>query len=167
MKKITLICLIILGIFCLTNTFADTTAKFGIIDIQKIMQKSPRIKAAGDRLKEKFASQQNKVIAKQQELKGLLDKYNRDASIMSDSVKQKLQKRILSVRKDYTAMAQKYEQNLVLAQRKEMQKISDEVQKIVSKIAKRERLNAVFLKHALVFSGDAEDITSQVVKAMR
>jgi len=167
MKKITLICLIILGIFCITNTYADTTAKFGMIDIQKIMQKSPRIKAAGDRLKEKFASQQKKVIAKQQELKGLLDKFNRDASIMSDSVKQKLQKRILSVRKEYTIITQKYEQNLVLAQRKEMQKISDEVQRISGKVAKQEQLSMVFLKHALVFTGNAKDITNQVIKEMK
>ncbi|MGD9152559.1 MAG: OmpH family outer membrane protein [Gammaproteobacteria bacterium] len=167
MKKIILICIAIFSIAFITNSYADTPTNLGVLDVQKIMQNSPRIRAAGEKLKAKFIPQQNKIMAKQQELKNLMDKYNRDAPVMSNSVKQKLKNQIIASRKEYTTMSQNFEQALMKAQQKEMQKLTNDLQNIVAKIAKKDNLNMVLTKQAIIYSGDAKDITDQVLKAMK
>jgi outer membrane protein len=162
-----LISIVLLGMLFLTNSFAVTANTFGVVDIQKIMQVSPKIKAAGNRLKAKFASQQRKIAAKQQALKGLLTKLNRDASVMSDSAKQKLQAKITAARKEYSTMLQNYEQKVMLAQQQEMQKIATSIQSIAAKIAKQNNLTTVVVKQAVIYAGNAKDITDQVIKAMK
>jgi outer membrane protein len=162
-----LISIVLLGMLFLTNSFAVTANTFGIVDIQKIMQVSPKIKAAGDRLKAKFASQQRKIASKQQALRGLLTKLNRDASVMSDSAKQKLQTKITAARKEYGAILQNYEQKVMSAQQQEMQKIATSIQGIAAKIAKQNNLAMVVVKQAVIYAGNAKDITDQVIKAMK
>lgn len=167
MKKVILISLMFLGMIFLANVFADTATNFGVVDIQKVMQASPKIKAAGDRLKAQFAAQQKKIAAKQEELKNLLTKLNRDASVMSDSAKQKLQNKITAARKEYGAMLQNYEQKVMSAQQQEMQKLANNIQDIAAKIAKQNNLGMVVIKQAVIYAGNAKDITDQIIKAMR
>ncbi|MGD9109191.1 MAG: OmpH family outer membrane protein [Gammaproteobacteria bacterium] len=167
MKKIILICIAIFSIAFITNSYADTSTNIGVLDVQKIMQSSPKIQAAGEKLKAKFTPQQNKIMAKQQALKNLMDKYNRDAPIMSDSVKQKLKNQIIAARKEYTTMSQNFEQELMKAQQQEMQKLTNDLQNIVAKIAKKNNLNMILTKQAIIYSGDTKDITDQVLKAMK
>lgn len=167
MKKIILTFIVIFSMTFITNCYADTSIKLGVLDVQKIMQNSPKIQAAGEKLKAKFTPQQNKILAKQQELKKLMDKYNRDAPIMNDSVKQKLKNQIVAARKEYTAMSQNFEQELMQAQQKEMQKLTDDIQSIVAKVAKKYNLDMVLAKQAIIYSGNAKDITDQVLQTMK
>jgi len=167
MKKIMLISIALLSMLFITNVFADTTKSFGIVDMQKIMHVSPKIQAVGNRLKAKFASQQGKIAAKQQQLKTLLTKLNRDASVMSNSAKQKLQNKIVDARKKYSSMLQNYEQGVMAAQQKEMQKIAGSIQSIAAKIAKQDNLGMIVVKQAVIYAGNAKDITDQVIKAMK
>lgn len=167
MKKIILICIAIFCVTFMANSYAGTPINIGILDVQKIMQSSPKIQAAGEKLKAKFTPQQNKIVAKQQELKNLMDKYNRDAPIMSDAVKQKLKDQIVAARKEYTTMSQNFEQELMQAQQEEMQKLTDDIQNTVTTIAKKNNLNIVLAKQAIIYSGDSKDITDQVLKAMK
>lgn len=167
MKKIMLITIMLFSMLFIANAFADIANTFGVVDIQKIMRASPKIQATGNRLKTKFASQQGKIVVKQQQIKKLLTKLNRDASVMSASAKQKLQKQIIAARKAYAAMLQNYEQKVMAAQQQEMQKIAENIQSIAAKIAKKYNLGIIVVKQAVIYAGNAKDITDQVIKAMK
>lgn len=167
MKKLILITLALCGLIFVNNVFADANGTFGIIDMQKIMQSSPKIKAAGDRLKTQFSADQGKIATKQKQLKDLLTKLNRDSSVISDKAKKDLQTKITTARKEYGAMLQSYEQKVMAAQQQAMQKIAASIQNVAEKVAKENNLGMVIVKQAVIYAGNAKDITNQVIKAMK
>lgn len=167
MKKLLLIFISLLGIFFLANSYAMGNAKIGIVDVQKIMQNAPEVKSASDALHKKFAPEQAKILAKQTDLKKMMDKLNRDASVMRDSDKKKLQDQIMTARKEFTTMTQGYEQKVLVAQQQTMQKIVKKVNNIAAQIAKKESLSMVIVRQAVIYPGDAKDITDEIINSMK
>jgi len=165
MKKFILFVVSVVTLVFAVSSFANL--KIGVVDMQKIMQSSPKVAAAGEKLRKQFAPQQNKMMAKQKELKALAAKLKRDDSIMKDSDKQKLQSQIAAVRKSLSTMAQGYQQKVVAAQQGAMGDIVKLIDKAVKKIAKKQSLNMVVVKQAVVYLGDQTDITAQVEKALK
>lgn len=167
MKRLVLILTSLIGLFFLVNSYAAANFNIGIIDVQKVMQNSPQAKAATKTLQKKFAAQQTKIMDKQNKLKQMIAKLNRDGSIMRDSDKQQLKDKITAARKEFTTLTQNYEQQAMQAQQQLMQKTAEQVNNIAEKIAKQKGLSMVIVSQAVVYPGNAQDITSQVISKMK
>jgi outer membrane protein len=97
----------------------------------------------------------------------MITKLNRDGSIMRDSDKQQLKDKIAAARKEFTTLTQNYEQQAMQAQQQLMQKTAEQVNNIAEKIAKQKGLSMVIVSQAVVYPGNAQDITSQVISKMK
>lgn len=166
MKKIivTVACLLSSAL-CLAAP-AAAPVSIGIVDMQQVLQQSPKVTAASEKLKKQFAPEQNRLITQQNHLKELTEKLNRDATIMQQKDKDALQAQIDKEQKDLMQKSQEFQQKAFEAQQKEMQSILAKVTDAVKALAKKNNLTLVIDKGAVVYAGDELDITSQVKKAI-
>lgn len=148
-----------------TSVFADW-AKIGVVDLQKIMQASNQMKEIQQKLEKEFKPRRDKLVATETSLKGDMEKFKRDAAIMSATQKKDLEKKIVAAQQQFERDGQQYQQELSTAHNEAMEALYAKVRTAISKIAKDEKYDLIVQKDAAPFSTEALDVTDKVVKAI-
>lgn len=154
--------------------YADTTPsvpaqsmQVGVVDISLVLQKAPQLNALRQKLKEKYAPEEKQLIDLQKQMQADAEKMRRDGSVMSAADRTALQKKLDDQQIKMRDMQVKFQQEIYAEQTKQMQDVMKRIQDVVSKVAKDQKLNIVFLKAAVAYAANEYDITDLVIKEMK
>lgn len=152
-----------------TQVSAAPTFKVGIIDPQKVIEKSRAGKRALETLKE-HATVRQKLLAKdEQELKSLEEKL-RQASSLSDSEKQSQQETFREKLQEYQKRGQEFQQELGLKQKELVLEYMKKIEAATKTVAEKHGFSLIMDKGSdatlriVLYSRKGLDITSEVVK---
>jgi len=138
--------------------------KVAVVNVQQILQQSPKIADLSKKLEDQFKKRQTKIGEEQKSLQDSLDKFKKDSSTMSASAKDSTEKKLSTERAALVKKVVSYQQDLQKEQTKIMQGVLKDINGIVSKIAKKNSYSLVLDAQAVVFAADGNDITSDVAK---
>ncbi|TAK79229.1 MAG: OmpH family outer membrane protein [Gammaproteobacteria bacterium] len=147
-----------------TSTATMPQIKVAVVNVQQVLQQSPRVAELSKKLESEFKDRQTKIGDEQKSLQDELDKFKKDSITMSQKDKDAAQKKIAADRADLVKKVVAYQQDLQKEQNKIMQGILGDMNSIVSKIAKTESYSLVLDSQAVIFAGDGTDITKDVAK---
>lgn len=147
------------------SVFADS-AKIGVVDLQKIMQTSNQMKDIQQKLEKEFKPRRDKLVVTETNLKNDMEKFKRDAAILSANQKKDLEKKIVAAQQQFERDGQQYQQELSTAHNEAMEGLYTKVRAAIAKIAKDEKYDIIVQKDAAPFSIAALDVTEKVVKAI-
>lgn len=165
MKKI-FVGLVAVAIFAIMPMAMAQEVKMGVIDLQKIVQKSPQITRINGELEKQFKPRQTKILAAQKDLEAEVAKLNREGTVMSAADRTKLQGKIITDRANFQGMAETFKQELAAAQNQAMQNFMQQVTAAVGKIAVRSKYTVVLQKAGLPYADPSLDITDQVLNEL-
>lgn len=145
---------------------ADTAApiKVAIVNVQQVLQQSPRVVTLSKQLEGEFKGRQTKIGDEQKALQDELDNFKKESPTMSQKERDSMQKKIASDRADLVKKVVSYQQDLQKEQNKIMQGILGDLNGIVSAIAKKESYALVLDSQAVIYAADGSDITKDVAK---
>lgn len=144
---------------------ADATApqiKVGIVNVQQVLQQSPRVAELSKKLESQFKNRQAKISDEQKALQDQLDKFKKEGPTMAQKDRDAMQKKIAADRADLVKQVVAYQQDLQKEQGKVMQGILGDLNGIVSSIAKEKSYALVLDSQAVIYAGDGNDITKDV-----
>ncbi len=144
--------------------YAADAMKVAVVNVQQVLQQSPRVADLSKKLENQFKARQTKIGDEQKTLQDELDKFKKESPTMSQKDRDANQKKIAD---DRAALVQKvvaYQQDLQKEQNRVMQGILGDLNGIVSKIAKAQGYTLVMDSQAVIFASDGNDITAQVSK---
>ncbi len=151
-----------------TGFAADTAApaglKLAVVNVQQVLQQSPRVAELSKKLEGEFKNRQAKIGDEQKALQDELDKFKKESPTMSQKDKDAMQKKIAADRADLVKQVVAYQQDLQKEQNKIMQGILSDLNGIVASIAKSQNYALVLDSQAVIFAGSGNDITSDVAK---
>lgn len=145
------------------NVFADG-AKIGIVDLQKIMQTAPQMKAIQEKLEKEFKPRRDKLVAMEEALKKDMEKFKRDATVMSQTQKKDMEKKIVTTQQQFEREGQQYQQELSTAHNEAMEEFYNKIRASIAKVASADQYDVVLQKDAAPFSSDKLDVTAKVLK---
>lgn len=148
-------------------TMNQSSLTVGVIDLAQVLQSSPEMKKAADKLKAEFKPRQDRITAMQQDMQKNQDKIKRDSSVMSQVDLQALQDKVINERRDLQRMQEDYMQDLQAAQQQAMQGVLQGVDKIVQNIASQGHYDLILQKNSVAFASQRVDITPQVIQQMK
>lgn len=146
---------------------ADTsrsTIKVAVVNVQQVLQQSPRVAELSKKLEGQFKSRQTKISDEQKALQDDLDKFKKESPTMNQKDRDNMQKKIASNRSDLVKQVVAYQQDLQKEQNKIMQGILTDLNAIVSAIAKNQSYALVLDSQAVIYATDGNDITKDVAK---
>lgn len=150
---------------------ADTTMsvpasqmKVAVVNVQQVLQQSPRVAELSKKLENEFKNRQAKISDEQKGLQDMMDKFKKESPTMSQKDKDAMQKKIASTRSELVTKVVAYQQDLQKEQNKIMQGILGDLNGIVSNIAKAQSYALVLDSQAVIYSGNGNDITKDVAK---
>ena len=141
---------------------AADTIKVAVVNVQQILQQSPRVAELSKKLEGQFKPRQTKINDGQKALQDQLDTFKKESPTMSQANRASAEKKISADRAELVKQVVAYQQDLQKEQNKIMQSILADMNGIVSTIAKKQSYSLVLDAQAVIFAADGNDITKEV-----
>ena len=140
--------------------------KLGFVNTVRLMNEAPQSEAAKERLKNEFKSRDEKIVALQNELKGLEDEMNKNATVMSESVRKKNERNIISLKRDIKRAKEEFNEDLNIRRNEELTKLQKQVYDTIVALAKEKNYDVIF-GDSVLFASTRVDLTNQVLEKLQ
>lgn len=164
LKKIALLIVVLMSV-ALTGA-AAAEIRIGVVDANKIVEKSPQYAAVRKSLENEFKRRNQDLVAKQKRLKTLEEKLARDGAVMSAAEVKRLEKDIRTRRRKLKAASDEYREDLNLRRNEEFNKLLRQVSEVVHQLAKDEKIDLI-LSEGVVYASDKINLTEKVLKRLK
>ena len=157
---------ILVGALALAGAVSVAQADVGkvaVVNVQQLMQQSPRVASLSKNLEAQFKARQSKIAAQQQALQDELEKFKKESPTMKQADRDAMQKKMASERADLVKQVVAYQQDVQKSQSQAMQSVMGDLNSVVSNIAKAQGYSIVLDSQAVLFS-QGSDITADVAK---
>lgn len=145
-------------------TAAPVTSNIAVVNVQQILQQSPKIADINKKLQDQFKPRQQNLLAQQKSLQDEMDNFKKNSATMSDKDKEAAQKKLNDEQADLVKKVTAFQQDLNKEQNKQMQSVLSQLNEIISGIAKKNSYSLVFDSQAVIYAKDGTDITKDVAK---
>lgn len=137
--------------------------KIGYVDTAKLMEAAPQVKAAQSKIESEFAPREKALVGLQRDIRTLEDRVSRDGAVMSESERTKLEREVLSKRRDLKRTQEEFRDDLNIRRNEVLAKLQRDVFEAVTKFAKEQKYDLI-LSQGVVYSSEKIDVTEGVLK---
>ena len=168
MKKV-----ILLALVALTLPLGASAQKFGLVDMDYILQNIPAYERANEQLNQVSRKWQAEVEALDNEAKTLYKNYQNEAVFLSDNQKKEREQAIVDKEKEAADLKKKYfgpEGELYKKRESLVQPIQDEIYNAVKSVADQRGLQVIFDRASetsgIIFASPAIDVSNEVLSKL-
>ena len=140
--------------------------KIGFIDTGRVLESSPQAEAAQKRLEKEFSPRDKEIVAAQKKVVKLEEKLTRDGAIMSDVERRRLERDILTQKRDLKRAGEEAREDFNIRRNEEFDKVRRQVRKVIVDIAEKKKFDLI-LEGGVVFASDQVNITDEVIKQLK
>ena len=138
----------------------------GFVDTARVLKQAPQADKARKKLESEFAPRDKKVIETQKQLKDMEDELSKNASVMSELVRKKREREIISLKRDIKRAKEEFNEDLNIRRNEELTKLQKQVYETIVTLA-REKNYDIILGDNVLYSSKRVDITDDVLKRLR
>ncbi len=159
--SILILCLFVFN----TQAYAEGVLKIGAVQVLKVLQQSPQYQAAGKALDKEFEPRSKMLIAEQKKIKDLEDRLAKDRAIMSEAEVSKMERDVLSKRRDTKRSQDEFREDVNFRRNEELAKIQKTILEAIQKVAKDNNYDVV-LSEGVIYASDKADMTNLVIESL-
>lgn len=139
--------------------------KLGFVDTARVLKEAPQADIARKKLENEFAPRDKKIVNMQTELKKLDEKLKRDAAVMSDATRKKLDRDIISLRRDVKRAREEFTEDFNIRRNEELSKLQKLIFEVTVKVAEDEQYDLI-LSDSVLYTSKRVDITTKVLERL-
>lgn len=167
MKRILLIAaLVLLTGAGFSNVYAEDYI-IGAVNTGRVLSESPQAETLRTKIEKEFAPRNSQLLNDQKKLKDMEDRLTKDAAIMSESERNKLERDIITLRRDLKRNQDEFREDLTFRRNEELTKIQKDIGEAITAIAKEHKLDLVLTEGSAVFVSSRVDITNLVIDYLK
>lgn len=149
-----------LGLLLAANvSFADL--KVGVVNIPAVLEKAPQAEKAKKRLEQEFKPRDNQLVSQQKDIQSMQEKLKKDASVMGESQRNKLETELQNKMRDAKRSQQEFSEDFNARRNDELGKLQKRIVESIRAIAKDQEFDLI-LTDGVIYSSPQMDITSQL-----
>ena len=158
--------LFVLSLASMSHSLSAQEIKLGFVNTARIMNQAPQAEAARERLKNEFKSRDEKIVALQNDLKKLEDDISKSAAVMSESVRNKNERKIVSLKRDIKRGKEEFNEDLNIRRNEELTKLQKQVYETIVALAKERNYDVIF-GDSVLYASKRVDLTDQVLEKLK
>lgn len=140
--------------------------KIGFVNAAQVLEAAPQADAARSLLEKEFSPRDKKLVESQKEVAKLEEKLTRDGAIMSESERRKLERDILSQKRELKRVQEEFREDLNIRRNEAFDKLRRRVFEVINDIAKKEKYDLV-VSDGVVYADDRIDITGKIISQLK
>ena len=152
-----------LSLCCTVNALAQET-KIGFVNTERIFREANPAKAAEAKIVQEFSKRDKELQDRAARLKGMSDKLDKEAAVLTESDRIKRQRELADLDKDFQRKQREFREDLNQRRNEELATVLERTNKVIKQIAEAEKYDIIF-QDAVTFSPRI-DITEKVLKAL-
>jgi len=145
----------------LTAGIAQAELKIGFVNVAKVLEKAPQAAKAKSRLETEFSPRDKALVSQQKEIKSMEEKLTRDAEVIGDEERRRLEKEIIEKKRDAARAQQEFSEDFNMRRNEELGNLQKRIVEAVRALAKEESFD-LLLTDGVIYADDAIDVTSRV-----
>lgn len=145
----------------LTAGIAQAELKIGFVNVAKVLEKAPQAAKAKSRLETEFSPRDKALVSQQKEIKSMEEKLTRDAEVIGDEERRRLEKDIIDKKRDAARAQQEFSEDFNMRRNEELGNLQKRIVEAVRALAKEESFD-LLLTDGVIYADDAIDVTSRV-----
>lgn len=135
--------------------------KIGFVNVARLLEKAPQAERAKKELEREFSPRDKKLVAEQKEIKSMEERLTKDASIMSQSERDKLDRDLLNRKREAKRAQDEFREDFNLRRNEELTQLQKEIFEAIQSLAKEEGFD-LLLTDGVVYASEGIDVTSKV-----
>lgn len=155
-----------ISIFAIAATAQAQELKIGFVNAAQVLEQSPQAESARRKLEQEFSPRDKLLVEEQKQLRAMEEKITRDAAIMSEGERRKLERDILSRKRDIKRTQEEFREDLNIRRNETFDRLRRRVFEVIVDIAKSEKYDLI-VSDGVVFSSEQVDMTSKVVARLK
>lgn len=152
------------GTFAVSTVHAQEGAKVAFVNTERILRDAAPARASQAKLEAEFSKRDKEVQDLAARIKSLSEKLDKDAPVLSESDRQRRQRELSDLDKDFQRKQREFREDLNQRRNEELAVVLERTDKVIRQIAESEKYDIVF-QEAVYFSPRI-DITDKVLKAL-
>ena len=140
--------------------------KVGVVDTVRLMEEAPQAKSAQAKIESEFAPREKELVGLQKSIRKLEDKLSRDGAVMSEKESNKLERDILSKRRELKRTQDEFRDDLNIRKNEVLSKLQRQMYEATVGLAKEKNYD-VILGQGVVYSNKQIDITDLVLQKLK
>ena len=140
--------------------------KIGYLDTARVLKDAPQKELAKKKLKEEFDPRSEKIVSMQKQLKKLSNTQDRNAKIMSKPESIKLERKIVSLKRDIKRANEEFNEDFNLRRNEELAKLHKQIKKATVSVAESFNYD-IILSDNVLYNSKRIDITDKVLKRLQ
>ncbi len=150
----------------LAAPLAANAEKIAVVDMQSVFEQLPQREQVNEALKKEFGDRVAAVQKMQEDLRGLMEKQQRDGALMSEAQKTELTRKMDSMKAELQLKGKALDEDMRRRNGEEQNKLLAKVQTVIDSIAKKKQYDLVLQRGAAIYVKPDADISKQVVEAL-
>ena len=143
---------------------ADT--KVGFVNTVQLMEEAPQAKDAQSKIETEFAPREKELVDLQKTIRKLEDRLSRDGAVMSEKENSKLEREILSKRRELKRTQDEFRDDLNIRKNEVLTTLQRQMYEATVSLAKEKNYD-VILGQGVVYSSKNVDITDMVLDKLK
>jgi outer membrane protein len=145
----------------LASAGAHAEIKIGVVNVPMLLEKAPQAEQAKKKMEREFSSREKKLLSEQEDIKQMEERLSKDAAVMSDSERDKLEKDVMKRLREYKSAKEELMQDENLSRNEELTKLQKVILEAIQALAREESYD-LLLTDGVVFATEAIDVTGKV-----
>lgn len=166
MKNINIVLFIsFLFTFLTSHAFAEDY-KIGAVNTVRVFEQSPQAVTADALIKKEFSARDRELQQKQQDIKDMEERLNKDSAVMSSSERRKTEREIVSGRRDLKRSRDEFREDVNFRLNEVRADIQKEIFNAIVEVAKANDYDLV-LFDGVAYASDKVDISDLVISYLK
>ena len=161
-----ILAIVALCVFTLSSPVAFAEVKIAVVDVQRAILSSEGAKRLMAQIQQEFKTDEDEIKKIQTEAAALLQRAQKDAEVMSESEKRRVQQEIESKNDDFVYLRQKLQKEITARQTELFSGTEAKVQKAIEELVLENDYDMILPRAAALYVGDLYDITRKVTEAL-
>lgn len=140
--------------------------KVGIVDPNKLLEDAPQAKTALAKLEKEFAARDKDLRQEQIAIKKLEERLTRDGAIMSDSERQRIERDVISRKRDLRRSLDELREDRTFRSNEERNKLLRYLNDAIAAVGKEENFDLI-LYEGIAFANPKIDLTPKILQRLK
>ena len=145
---------------------AMAETRVGVVNTIRLMEEAPQAKSAQSNIETEFAPRERELVSLQKSILKLEDKLSRDGAVMSEKERTKLERNILSKRRELKRTQDEFRDDLNIRKNEVLSKLQRQMYEATVSLAKEKKYD-VILGQGVVYSSKSVDVTEMVLDKLK
>lgn len=166
MKRVTLTIVAALMITLGASNAYSADVNIAVVDVQSAILNSEEAKRLLAQIQQEFKREEDEIRQLQSDAAKLLERLQKDADVMSETEKRRVQQEIEAKNNDFVYLRQRLQRQIEDRQGELFAGIDQKVQRAIEELVKSEKYDVILPRQAALYVGDVYNVTRKVTEKL-